>query len=129
MVKLWGSLVMSALLLVAGSAHAQRTQNDGDRELLRLSARAESSEQHSRVADRLRDRATELEAQARRLDRAPRTLEQRRYPHEHKLPAVSQPGYKERRDARSARAQAREYRALAGRHLESASTVNVEPES
>lgn len=122
-------IAVGVLLALAGSAQARQSSEQDDRELLRLSARAESTEQHARVTDLLRQRATDLEAQARRLERTARTLEQRRFPHEHKLPAISQPGYKERRDARSARTQAREHRALAARHAQSAVVVNAEPES
>lgn len=127
--KLWRHLIaVGVLLAAAGSAQAQQARAEDDRALLQLSARAESTEQHARVADLLRQRAADLDARARRLERTARTLEQARYPHEHKLPAISQPGYQERTDARRARAQAREHRALAARHLQSAGPVNVEPE-
>jgi len=131
-VTIWKGLGMLGLLLALTSgAEAQQRQRpgeDADRDLVRLSARAESPEQHARVADLLRQRAADLEAQARRAERAARTLEQRRYPYETKLPAISQPGYKERAEARAARAQARAHRALAARHVQSATPVNVEPE-
>ena len=130
--RMWKGLTLVGLLVaLTGDAYGQQRQwdaQDTDRDLVRLSARAESPEQHARVADLLRDRATELEAQARRADRTARNLEQRRYPYEHKLPAISQPGYKERVAAREARAQARAHRARAARHVESAAPVNVEPE-
>lgn len=131
--RIWRGLALVGLLVaLTGDAYAQQRQqgaDDADRDLVRLSARAESPEQHARVADLLRDRAAQLEAQARRAERTARRLEQRRYPYEHKLPAISQPGYKERTEAREARAQARAHRARAARHAESAVPVNVEPES
>lgn len=124
--------MVGLLVALASSVHGQQRQRagqDADRDLVRLSARAESPEQHARVADLLRDRAAQLEAQARRAERTARSLEQRRYPHEHKLPAISQPGYKERTAAREARAQARAHRERAARHAESAAPVNVEPDA
>lgn len=130
--RIWQRLALVGLLVaLTGDAYGQQRQpggEDTDRDLVRLSARAESPEQHARIADLLRDRAAQLEAQARRAERTARTLEQRRYPHQHKLPAISQPGYKERTEAREARAQARAHRARAARHAESAEPVNVEPE-
>lgn len=130
--RMWRGLATVGLLVAltgtVDGRQRQRSGEDADRDLVRMSARAESPEQHARVADLLRDRATQLEAQARRAERTARSLEQRRYPHEHKLPAISQPGYTERTAAREARAQARAHRARAARHAESAVAVNVEPE-
>lgn len=113
-----------AVLGVSGAARAQVV--DEDRDLARLSAQAESAAQHARVASLLRDRAATLENEARRLQRTARRLEQGRFPHEYKLPAIQQPGYRERQRAREARTQAREQRLRAARHEQSAVALNAD---
>ena len=100
---------------------------DEDRELAKLSAQAESASQHARVARLLRERATTLDSEARRLQRTAQRLEKGRFPHEYKLPGIQQPGHRERLRAREAKAQAREQRMLAARHEQTAGTLNAEP--
>ena len=119
---------MAAALLAAGlmgTAVEARTQDD--RRIAKLAAEAESQEQHTRVADAYRDRAELLEAEAAREARKARRLEAAWFPHEHKLPPMQRPGYRERQRAASARTEAREARVLAQKHTQIATDLRNAP--
>ena len=119
------ALAAAALCLTIQPATAQPP--DDDRQLARLSAQAESPTQHARAATLFRERAHQLDREATRLERQARRLEAQRFPHEHKLPAIQQPGYRERQRASEARSRAREHRVLAQRHDRTARELHAEP--
>jgi len=122
---------MATVLVIAGlagpAARLDGQVADQDRALSRMAAIAESAEQHARVAAEARDRATQLDAEARRHDRTARRLERQWFPNEYKTASMLQPGYRERQRAAKARHRAREAWVLAERHHEIAAELRNAP--
>ena len=84
-------VAVAAFVGLPGVAGAQII--DEHQRLARLSARAESAEQHAHVADQYLQHARRLDAAATRHTRNARRLEQRRFPNEQKGAAMLQPDY------------------------------------
>ncbi len=126
-----GQQRVAALLMVVGlvcTVPTARAQGpDEDRRLAKMAAEAESAEQHERVAQEFRARATRLDTQAARLERSARRLERAWYPHEYKAAPMHRAGYTERQQAARARREARESRLLAQRHVRSADDLRNAP--